>query len=90
MESRRVFLGRLAAAAVMAPGLLHRQLLAETTAAVRVASMWIYPWDLVDEGYDQVLPLLRAHGLTSISLATAYHAGKFLSPHNPRHKVIFL
>jgi hypothetical protein len=90
MESRRIFLGRLAAAAMMTPALLHRQLFAETTAAVRAASIWIYPWDLVDEGYEQVLPRLHEHGLTSISLATAYHAGKFLSPHNPRHTVVFL
>jgi hypothetical protein len=53
------------------------------------ASMWIYLWDLVDEGYDVVLDRLRAHGLTSISLAAAYHAGKFLSPHNPHQKVVF-
>lgn len=54
------------------------------------ASMWIYLWDLVDEGYDDVLRRLKENGLTSISLATAYHAGKFLAPHNPKRKVVFL
>jgi hypothetical protein len=49
----------------------------------------MYLWDLVDEGYDVVLPRLREAGLSSISLATAYHAGKFLSPHNPKRKVVF-
>lgn len=54
------------------------------------ASMWIYPWDLADEGTDAVLARLKEHRLTAVSLATAYHAGKFLSPHNPKRKVIFL
>jgi hypothetical protein len=54
------------------------------------ASMWIYLWDLVDEGYDDVLLRLKENDLTSISLATAYHTGKFLEPHNPKRKVVFL
>jgi len=54
------------------------------------ASMWIYLWDIVDEGYDTVFRRLKDHRLTSISLATAYHAGKFLAPHNPKRKVVFL
>lgn len=53
------------------------------------ASMWIYLWDIVDEGYEQVFRNLTENGLTSISLATAYHAGKFLEPHNPKRKVVF-
>lgn len=52
--------------------------------------MWIYLWDLVDEGHEKVLRNLSENGLTSISLATAYHAGKFLAPHNPKRKVVFL
>ena len=54
------------------------------------ASMWIYLWDLVDEGYANVFQSLRDNGLTSVSLATAYHTGKFLAPHNQKHKVVFL
>ena len=54
------------------------------------ASMWIYLWDLLDEGYPEVLQRLKEHGLTSISVATAYHAGRFLEPHNPKRKVVFL
>lgn len=53
-------------------------------------SMWIYLWDLVDEGYEPVLRKLSEDRLTGISMATAYHAGKFLEPHNPRRKVVFL
>lgn len=54
------------------------------------ASMWIYLWDLVDEGYEPVLRKLTENRLTGISMATAYHAGKFLEPHNPKRKVVFL
>jgi hypothetical protein len=54
------------------------------------ASMWIYLWDIVDEGYDPVMARLKENRLTSVSLATAYHAGKFLAPHNPKRKVVFL
>ena len=54
------------------------------------ASMWIYLWDFVDEGYENVIRRLQENGLTSISLASAYHAGKFLAPHNPKRKVVFL
>jgi hypothetical protein len=52
--------------------------------------MWIYLWDIVDEGYDAVFSFLKERGLTAVSLASAYHAGKFLSPHNPKRKVVFL
>lgn len=54
------------------------------------ASMWIYLWDFVDEGYEDVFRRLRENGLTSVSLASTYHAGKFLTPHNPKRKVVFL
>jgi hypothetical protein len=52
-------------------------------------SMWTYLWDIVDEGYDSVFKNLTESGINSVSLATAYHAGKFLEPHNPRRKVVF-
>lgn len=57
---------------------------------VRSASMWTYLWDIVDEGYDTPLRLMKENGLTHVSLAAAYHAGRFLLPHNPRRKVYFL
>lgn len=57
---------------------------------VHSASMWAYLWDIVDEGYDTPLQLMKQNGLTHVSLASAYHAGRFLLPHNPRRKVYFL
>ncbi|MGE5315184.1 MAG: hypothetical protein ACM3Q4_10850 [Acidobacteriota bacterium] len=54
------------------------------------ASMWIYLWDIVDEGYEHVFSFLKERRLTSLSVAGAYHAGKFLAVHNPKRKVVFL
>ena len=88
MTTRRSFLRTLSGLPLAAAA--TQEVLAALTAATMQASMWIYLWDLVDEGYDAVLARLKEHGLTSISLATAYHAGKFLSPHNPKRKVVFL
>jgi hypothetical protein len=90
MLTRREFLERVATAAVAGPAMFHAATAAIPPPTRHTASMWIYLWDLVDEGYDVVLPRLREHALTSISLATAYHTGKFLAPHNPRRKVVFL
>ena len=91
----RTFLSALAA--LPAAGLAARSGLLGAPAWGRLAhtpqlgaSMWVHLWDLVDEGYGQVLARLKENGLTSVSLACAYHAGKFLLPHNPRHRVIFL
>lgn len=54
------------------------------------ASMWSYLWDYVDEGYDSALGRIKDNGMNAVSLACAYHTGKFLTPHNPKRKVIFL
>ncbi|MBI3963145.1 MAG: hypothetical protein HY335_10345 [Deinococcus sp.] len=51
--------------------------------------IWIYPWDLMDEGIEAVLDKVQAIGLNTVNVAAAYHAGKFFLPHNPRHKVYF-
>jgi hypothetical protein len=51
--------------------------------------MYVYAWDLWHEGTAPVIDRLRAAGLNAISLATAYHAGKFLRPHAPDGKVWF-
>lgn len=54
-------------------------------------SIWMYGWDLKDEGADACLRRIREVGrLGAISLAASYHAGRFLLPHNPRRKVMFL
>ncbi len=51
--------------------------------------MYVYAWDLWEEGAGAVIARLRDAGLNAVSLATAYHAGKFLRPHAPTRKVWF-
>ncbi len=46
-------------------------------------SMWTYPWDIQDLGADRVTGELSDVGLDTISLATSYHAGRFLQPRSP-------
>ena len=52
-------------------------------------AMYTYAWDLHEEGVITVTDRLRDAGLDTITLATSYHAGKFLRPHAPRQKVYF-
>ena len=54
------------------------------------STMWTYPWDVLDIGAEATLDdLLERAGVSGISLATAYHAGRFLQPRNPRRRVYF-
>jgi hypothetical protein len=87
--NRRRFLTGAALAAASLP-LMPRAWTRSAPSRSIETSIWIYLWDIVDEGYGTVLGRLRENGLSSLSLATAYHAGKFLAPHNPRRKVVFL
>lgn len=52
-------------------------------------SVWAYPWDLHDLGIEATAARLGAQGVDTISLATSYHAGRFLQPGNPRRRVWF-
>ncbi|HHY51160.1 MAG TPA: hypothetical protein GYA10_15615 [Alphaproteobacteria bacterium] len=52
-------------------------------------AMYLYPWDLEEEGVSTVVARLRDAGLDAVALATSYHAGKFLRPHAPQRKVYF-
>lgn len=51
--------------------------------------LFTYPWDLEAEGYDRVIGTLADNGITAVNFATAYHAGKFLLPRNPKHRTYF-
>lgn len=55
----------------------------------REVSVWAYPWDLHDIGLDAALARMTEAGATMTSLATSYHAGRFLQPGNPRRRVYF-
>ncbi|MGI3900678.1 MAG: hypothetical protein ACRYGP_10205 [Janthinobacterium lividum] len=50
------------------------------------AAMWTYPWDILDLGADVVLGELAGAGLDTVSLATSYHAGRFLQARSPVRK----
>ncbi|MDQ6435274.1 hypothetical protein RB623_14545 [Mesorhizobium sp. LHD-90] len=53
-------------------------------------SMWAYPWDIQDQGIERTVADLSARaGLNTISLATSYHAGRFLQPRSPSQKAYF-
>jgi len=53
-------------------------------------SMWTYPWDILDLGYDKALGELGERAaVNAISLASSYHAGRFLQPRSPKRKVYF-
>ncbi|MGO6970628.1 hypothetical protein [Rhizobium leguminosarum] len=53
-------------------------------------SMWTYPWDIQDQGLDAFAAELRGRaGLNTVSLATSYHAGRFLQPRSPQQKAYF-
>jgi hypothetical protein len=53
------------------------------------AAMYTYAWDLAEEGVDRVAGRLQDAGIDTVTLATSYHAGKFLRPHAPGRKVYF-
>lgn len=52
-------------------------------------SMYCYAWDLAEDGAATVADALRARHINEITLAGAYHAGKFLRPHGQSGKVYF-
>jgi hypothetical protein len=51
------------------------------------AGLYTYAWDLEDEGYDRAFGRIAEAGFNNVNLATSYHAGKFLLPHNPKRRL---
>ena len=53
-------------------------------------SMWTYPWDIQDQGLEALAADLAGRaGLNTVSVATSYHAGRFLQPRSPSQKAYF-
>jgi hypothetical protein len=53
-------------------------------------AMWTYPWDIQDIGIETVEREIKERAaLNMVSLATSYHAGRFLQPRSPRRKAYF-
>ena len=54
------------------------------------AALFCYPWDFEDEGLEALVGRVRDLGVTHLAVATSYHAGYFLYPHNPRRRTHLL
>ena len=53
-------------------------------------SIWTYPWDVQELGLDTLLAdVTERAGLNAVSLATSYHAGRFLQPRSAKQKAYF-
>lgn len=51
--------------------------------------LYLYPWDVIDEGADAVLEAVERAGLNAIYITTWYHSGMFFLPHNPVRRTYF-
>lgn len=55
-----------------------------------MTSIYAYPWDLVDEGFDVALGRIADEaGCGEVLLTPCYHHGDYLLPHHPTHPVYF-
>jgi hypothetical protein len=51
--------------------------------------LFVYAWDLRDEGVDHVMAWMQDTGLNTMCLASTYHSGWLIHPHNPSHRAYF-
>ncbi|MCG2679905.1 MAG: family 10 glycosylhydrolase [Kiritimatiellae bacterium] len=52
-------------------------------------AIYTHAWDFLDEGVDTILEQIREIGCREVIVAMAYHAGRFLLPHNPKHRIYY-
>jgi len=52
-------------------------------------AIYAYAWDLAEAGPGAALDRFEALGLDTVTMASSYHAGKFLRPHGQAGKVYF-
>jgi hypothetical protein len=52
-------------------------------------AIYAYAWDLAEVGARAALDRFEALGLDTVTMASSYHAGKFLRPHGKAGKVYF-
>lgn len=53
------------------------------------SSMWVHPWDVLNEGIDSVLENMRNAGINTVNLAVSYHAGMYLLEHTSHNRLVF-
>ena len=55
-----------------------------------MTSIYAYPWDLVDEGFDVALGRIADEaGCGEVLLTPCYHRGDYVLPHHPTHPIYF-
>ena len=52
-------------------------------------AIYAYPWDLVHEEPSRFGEIVSAQGISAVTLALSYHAGKFISPRSTQRRVYF-
>ena len=52
-------------------------------------ALYTYAWDLIDRSPKDVAKEFQSYGINTITLATSYHAGKFIRPRSDTGKVYF-
>jgi hypothetical protein len=52
-------------------------------------AIYAYAWDIAERGVGEMVAEVRALGVDTVTLAAAYHAGKFLRPRGRSGKVYF-
>jgi hypothetical protein len=57
-----------------------------TAEKLSTKGLFMHAWDLRDEGADQVMGWMSDSGLNQMCIASCYHSGWFVHPHNPRHR----
>src|SRR5690242_5268893 len=61
-------------------------LIVSERSATMYSGLWMFAWDLADEGIDRVMVWAADSGLTALQIAGSYHAGWFIHPHNPKQR----
>ena len=52
-------------------------------------SMYSYSWDFEENGVSNTVNELKSIGINTVTLASTYHAGKFLRPKSKKNKIYF-
>jgi hypothetical protein len=52
-------------------------------------AVYAYPWDVVQEEPSRFGEIVSAQGISAVTLALSYHAGKFISPRSTQRRVYF-
>ena len=55
--------------------------------AFQSKGLFAHAWDLCEEGTDRIMGWMQDSGLNVLCLASVYHSGWFVHPHNPKHRL---